>query len=98
MLYTCSLDLILVGILMFGYMCSYTALACVMGFTGKILLFEKLLLIQYCIISTFRIAESLFYLFLGRIVALRLFCGMWNVIMVSVDNLFDIISSSLSGA
>ena len=38
-----------------------------------------------------------FILLLGRIVALRLFCGTWNGIMISVDNLFTVISFSLSG-
>ena len=38
-----------------------------------------------------------FILILGRIDALRLFCGTWNDIIISVDNLLVVISSSLSG-
>ena len=38
-----------------------------------------------------------FILLLGRIVALRLFCGKCDGIMISGDNLFIVISSSLSG-
>ncbi len=33
----------------------------------------------------------------NQIVALCLFCGTWNGFMISVDNLFTVISFSLSG-